>query len=852
MEEIKKTIPLKFAISSAPKAKQEFVKSVDKYNQDVREYKAEKKRIDEENARREREYQKQLDAYNRSKKGSSRRAVYETVVTTTTKDTTPKVSTRADDITPEIFKLASGGFSFIESLGKNTSVVKKTIEPDETDKLYSKIFVGYTPSTKYSSISTPKPKAPTILSTPVKSDFIGLIPVLNQQNKERLAEENKSLGRYITDEAKRSFLSIVSLPSKITKAGIEGAEVPFSTKSQNLKRYSKISKDFLVSKIPKTKEDVLKTSIQPYIVPTLKSEARVNKVLNYFKKDLKAGKEKAKADFELARNSKGTILSQLKKDIKTPETKKQFAESLVGATTMASPILISKGYNLTKGLYYSKFGTKVPAELLYSEKALKSPIGIDTSFNPEKTIKLFKESPEALKKANIPELAKAYEGKLIGVSSAPKPLSGKKILSKLELNDNYLKETGGLFMGPLKAGQPKFLGLQNTEGYSFTLNPFKALTSSKPTQYTIGVKSVKEFPSRFLSKDNSILKEIEKYQRSRVGKGEVYITRESSLGMKTEPEVVGNVGDFIKNLKTSKPLYTVVNGKTVPVKPIDLVIKPTNPALKVTDDFTSSVFKDKSIEQITPKKYSQLTGEAYKNYYKPSITLPYGSFPSIISSNKSKTSSVLSSKDFSSSSKASFDFIDTKEPVYNIPKYPSYETTSSTETFKSYITEPSSSLPYPTAPSYLNYPVFKTKEPILSTTIKIPTTSLYSRKSLSSKSNKSNINLSKPYKIQIRSFGKWKDIKEPVKRNYFSAFNRGSEIVDNFKERSFRLKPTSGTVTNIQNSFSMRKSKFYQPAKSKNLTSAYVEKSKFAIDSINELRGITYKGLKSIKRKYKK
>ena len=122
------------------------------------------------------------------------------------------------------------------------------------------------------------------------------------------------------------------------------------------------------------------------------------------------------------------------------------------------------------------------------------------------------------------------------------------------------------------------------------------------------------------------------------------------------------------------------------------------------------------------------------------------------------------------------------------------------------------------------------------------------------KKKKNKISLFKPYKIQIRSFGKWTNVKTTKKLNYYSAWNKAAEIVDTYKERSFRLLPSVGRATKIGRSFSLRKSRFYNPSKtrSKSLISAFIEKPKYAINTKFELAGITYKGILAKKKKAKK
>jgi hypothetical protein len=870
------TIPLKSAISSTPQSKKEFSRAVKTYKQDVQDYEQEKKRIDAENARREqaakdiykaqvskyeqekkridaenarreREYQKKLIAYNKKKKELQARSE-----TQNTFSESPKISTRVDDVTPEVFTLMRGGFSFLESQGKKTTPVRKVTTPDKTDELYSAIFKNYKPRIKYEPIKKlVQPTPSKTLSSPIPSPLIGGKKILEQPMSK---VDDRSLGKHIFDKAKSDFLALASIPSKISKAAIKGSQEPSSIKLKKAKKAILSTKDFVSANIPKTTAELV-TPISKAILHTpQKTKTRFEKVSKQASTDWALAKSKYLQDLEESKNNKDSILDQLKKDIKTPETKKQIAESLVTAVEIVSPTVISKGYGLGKSLYFKKFGTKIPAEFIYSPRAMKSPIGIDTSFTPSKTIQKFKESPKILQKINVPELKAAYANQYVAVSSAPKPLKGKTILSKLELADNYLKETGGLYGGPLGYGQPKFLGLNGTDKYTITLNPFKSITGSKPTQYLIGTESVSEFPKRFIKKDTSILKEIEKFQRSRVGKGEAYITREASLGWKKEPEIVFNIGERYKDIFTKKPIYTVIDGKTIPVKGIEILKSNMPSTLSLTDA---------SVKPITPQFSKMLSGEAYINYYNPSFTIPYSTLASsFLNSKKSSPSktSTFSKASILSDSKASDFPISTAPPVFRMPS-----TASTASTTKSIlrpsdfsISEPTVSYEsfgtYPSRPSVykISYPSFSSREPILKINSYKKTTPTILKKSFPTKSSSKKVDSTKPYKIQIRSSGKWVDVKDSSKRNYFAAWNRGAELVDSYKERSFKLTPISGKANVLHNSFTLKKTKFYQPAKSKALTSAYIEKSKYAIDSINELRGITYKGIAARKQKAKR
>ena len=144
---------------------------------------------------------------------------------------------------------------------------------------------------------------------------------------------------------------------------------------------------------------------------------------------------------------------------------------------------------------------------------------------------------------------------------------------------------------------------------------------------------------------------------------------------------------------------------------------------------------------------------------------------------------------------------------------------------------------------------YKTYYPLTSTTEKPK--GIYRTPRSKNYSQKSKINLYKPYKIEIKSGGKWINVKTPKKLNYYSAWDKAASIVDTYKERSFRLVPSIGRASKIAKTYNTRRKRFYQPAKTKGLTDAFIEKSKYAINTRSELSGITYKGILAKKKKAK-
>ena len=841
----KATISLKDTITSTPKQRQTYKRDVNTYNTQVTNYYSEKQRVENENKRRQEEYQKQLAAYNKAKENSSIRVVYETVVTTTTKDPTPKVSTRADDKTPEVFKLSRGGFSYIESLGKNTSVVKKTTEPDETDKLYSKIFVGYTPSTKYSSISTPKPTAPTILSSPVKSDFIGLTPVLNQQNKERLAQEKTTYLGELKTEVKERYIKpyitpIVKGIKTIVNNPREAGRILKTESLPNLKAgFSSVAN--------------LQTNSYNSLVnrqKTLSNKDRLSNLKNVVTtpgniQDITYQNVQEKPDFSPTTLAKASVI---------------FGETVL---VMEAP-RIATGI---KNLGLRAIGKEVPAETLYSEVARKSPSGIDATFNPKKTIDTFKKSQKNVKGTALEGL---YPDEyMIGSSSTGNKFSTNRVLSKTELGQP-MNETGGTFISPIKAGQPRFLRLAGEKtGSELSLNPFEIFTNkSNPTTYTVGLKEVRELPKRLISKEPSVFKDIETFQRSRVGKSEAYITRESSLGIKREPEAVLNVGQTFKEPILKKPLYTKLNGQTVRVRPIYLdestnLIRQTS---KIKNNLIDDLPINNNIKGIKTKRLTALdkkkmSGDYYYDIYTTKVSSPYNLGLTRSSKNPynlDKISSYSSKNSYNLDKISSYPSISrSKEPYPSIPGSPvnepiyEYSDGGGTRPEPDPTYEPRYSEGGGSEPSYspVGYPSFSGGYPslITSTTARPPTK--YSRINTKDKSRESK-EKDLSYRIEIKSKGKWVAVKDKTKRNYGSAFNKGASIVDSYAERSFRLKPYNKTPTSRE-PVSPISNKFYQPAKSPTLRSAFVEKTPYLIDTPGEVRGISYKGQQAKKNKKK-
>ena len=150
--------------------------------------------------------------------------------------------------------------------------------------------------------------------------------------------------------------------------------------------------------------------------------------------------------------------------------------------------------------------------------------------------------------------------------------------------------------------------------------------------------------------------------------------------------------------------------------------------------------------------------------------------------------------------------------------------------------------PKPTITTYTSYTSTKPKEPF-------QTTNEFFTLPKTEKPNKQL--LEKSFSIQVKSKGKWTTIPNLKKKNYYAAHQKAQQMVDNYEERSYRLLPTNKKATIKRYSMPMSSHKFYRDSKRKDptLKDAWIEKSRFAIDSIGELRGITWKGIASQKKR---
>jgi len=96
------------------------------------------------------------------------------------------------------------------------------------------------------------------------------------------------------------------------------------------------------------------------------------------------------------------------------------------------------------------------------------------------------------------------------------------------------------------------------------------------------------------------------------------------------------------------------------------------------------------------------------------------------------------------------------------------------------------------------------------------------------------------YDVLVKVGRVWKD-KTNGKRNFYSAVDRGVKIVDNTTAKSFKIQKGTGRAKIFKQNMPYNINKFYTPSKTRSarLTGAYIEKSKYAIDTPGERKGLS-------------
>ena len=482
--------------------------------------------------------------------------------------------------------------------------------------------------------------------------------------------------------------------------------------------------------------------------------------------------------------------------------------------------------------------------------------------------------------------------RLIQVHASTTRDLGSKVLSREELAAKGITQGSepGLFVSPLGAGQSGFTGIAKTE-YKLTSNPIDIFNQPKPTAHLIGFEKITEYPESIL-KGKLDQKKLEQFQKSVASESTAIVTRMSSLGLKKEPEVVLSAGTPISEIKN--PLYyTKIKGKIVPVK-TEQAIKISNVSnglkTKTFENFIYGTSKEsKAFEdlfynsKITEYVYapktplfsstSSILSKQNNNYYNTTqgysineefakynkqqeskynkkkedveVTssdymekiMAYNTEGSIVKTQKSTTSGSRNIKRKPNNpDKLPPTIISSNIPP--LPTTPPPPVISSTHT-----TPPPTTPPPPVTPSPIIDHIFNTK--------KTPVKGYKKFKFPNYK--KQTKQLMPSYDVMVKKGNKWVNVSKGKKRNIYSALNYGSKLVDNTTARSFKVVKGTGNANIFKYELPSNINKFYKPSKTRNpqLTGAYVEYNKHAIDTFGEKKGLSIdKYLKQYKLKF--
>jgi hypothetical protein len=200
----------------------------------------------------------------------------------------------------------------------------------------------------------------------------------------------------------------------------------------------------------------------------------------------------------------------------------------------------------------------------------------------------------------------------------------------------------------------------------------------------------------------------------------------------------------------------------------------------------------------------------------------------------------------------------TYTPGYSTPSYPSKTITTTykvpdpdrtyTPTTTTYrVTVPGYDYTTPPNTYTLTPPNYNIYPPTLTTTPATPPTTRKSKGKYKQYGRPED----RPYDTYVLDKDKWiKANKGNEKSNYYGALKLGADVTDNSSSRSFKIKPTTGKITNYY-PYQPQLIKFYQPSKTgkPKLTTAFIEKTKYLIDTAGERQQITAKGIIANRRK---
>ncbi len=511
---------------------------------------------------------------------------------------------------------------------------------------------------------------------------------------------------------------------------------------------------------------------------------------------------------------------------------------------------------------------KIPSEKVFDKSVLqgKSTFPLQNERTIPSNLAEFRKNFEVIDgQVKIPTLhATSSPGRISQVAFTPVTRQGK------------LLQDPGLYVTPAHRGSPYFLKIQNPELPTFTFNYDNLFKQSSPKLYRVYVSDVKGLPKSVMK--GKTYEPVLDFQKNLARQDVAYITKGSKLRT-SELEAVIPVDTVLQPLKRQAVLspykgqayYTTYKGKTIPILDVQATRQVTSnidDVVNVSKSFTnrSERLTQEGIKRLYDSYYYQLANP--KIYVSPSVLAPTSVVRSLSSSNKSVSStsrgasspvigSLLGSSNLynrdSTSERTVTSSKTTQDTESNIITSliggeSTYTSTSSFLTSTS-PSEFSSQLSYSDLSDFTHPLLTK-----LTTTT--PRTILRKKpKSDSKESFKREVNLEDTWIPEYKSKGKWKPIRvDNKKRNYYSAKQLGAYIVDHSVERSFRLRKGRGQADIVKTTRPSIMHKFYKPSKTGNprLTGAWIEKSKYAIDTPGEKQGITAKGLTALQKQRRK
>lgn len=287
----------------------------------------------------------------------------------------------------------------------------------------------------------------------------------------------------------------------------------------------------------------------------------------------------------------------------TPTPKKAAETIFLGGTTVlgAGPTV-----RFVRGIPVRLSKTPVPAEQVFEPKVLRGEQTFPKSPSGEAALASFKQTPKTSE--GIPTL-----------HAAPKSL-GRDVTIKPGPAGRRLLEDPGLYVSPEGRGSPHFLG--TSKGYGISLLP--DFNFKLPTLSRIFVKDIKMLPRDVLGAKN--FEPTAEFLQTRVGKGEAFITRRSTLRQTSETEAVIPVESQLEFIGTKS--YTKVGREVVPIEEFRLARgTKTGKGVKVSEPELVDVNVLRGKGKYFESYYSAPRGSSLYPVLGGSLSLP--KFPSL-------------------------------------------------------------------------------------------------------------------------------------------------------------------------------------------------------------------------------